>query len=379
MSEEVDNNKLKNIAIRNTESTFVAYAVPVLIYSGLVCYLGLTQTSYMAFVGLYAVCVVFITSSLIALRSVKNFTEKTGGPLLLSQLAFWLVMSHIWLFVLEEGRIGGLLFSLLMLVYTFAYGTRKMALILNTLILVGYLSVSYVAITHFAQPGDIRHELIVIAAYLPVSMFVGRVGSKLAIKKHYMRTLLEKQTQIQKELQDTLVKLDQAANTDELTKLINRREINRLLDYEYQKIQRNHSTASLVILDLDHFKLINDTYGHGGGDIVLQATARLLSNEFRVTDSVARWGGEEFIVLMPDTNQAEALAVTKRVLAKLACTLIQYDHHSLRITASGGLCQLNQDIDIPTALNIADEALYKAKASGRNQVCLQDVSEQWIG
>jgi|GEM_PF-2502106 len=376
MPDDVDENKLQKIAIRNTKSTFVAYAVPVLIYSGIVTYLELTQTSYMTFLGLYAVCVIFIMSSLITLQRIQNFTEKTGGPLLLSQLAFWLIMSHIWLFLLEEGRTGGLLFSLLMLVYTFAYGTRKLAFALNGVILIGYLSVSYVAIHHFNQPGDMAHELIIIAAYIPVSMFVGRVGTKLAVKKRYMKILVEKQAQIQQQLQDTLVKLDLAANTDELTSLINRREINRLLDYEYQKIQRNHSTASLVILDLDHFKLINDTYGHGGGDMVLTTAARLLSNEFRITDSVARWGGEEFIVLMPDTNQVEALAVTKRVLTKLACTLIQYEHHSLHITASGGLCELSHNMDVASALNMADEALYKAKASGRNRVCVQDENKQ---
>ena len=376
MSDEVDSNKLKKIALRNTKSTFLAYAVPVLLYSGLVSYLGLTQTPYATFIALYLICCIYIFSSMVAIHKVASFTHESGRPLLLSQLIFWLVMTHIWLFVLEEGRAGGLLFSLLMLVYTFSYGSVRLAVSLNAIILIGFLSISYIGINHFDQPGSMNNELIAIAAYLPVSIFVGRVGSGLAKKKRHMKTLIKKQAEIQQQLQETLVKLDQAANTDELTKLINRREINRLLDYEFQRIQRNHSTASLVILDLDHFKNVNDTYGHGGGDLVLQTTARLLSNEFRVTDSVARWGGEEFIVLMPDTSQAEAHAVTNRVLAKLACTLIQYDHHSLHVTASGGLCELNPNTDVATALNIADEALYKAKAEGRNRVCFQTINKQ---
>ena len=368
MSQDVDSKRLKDIATRNTKSTLIAYGIPVLLYSGLVSYLGLTSTPYWVYVCIYLICASFIFGSMLVIRNIRNFTHDLGGPLLFTQLVFWLVLSHIWLFTLEEGRSGGLLFALIMLVYTFAYGTLKVAVVLNTLIVLGFLSVSYVGIHVYGQRGSMMNEFITIAAYLPVSILVGRVGSKLAIRKRHMKELLIKQNKTQEQLTETLIKLEQAASTDELTGLFNRREINRLLAYEYQQIQRHHTTASLIIFDLDNFKLVNDTYGHCCGDKVIQSVANTLKDGFRVTDSVARWGGEEFIVLMPNTHLADAQQVVQRVIATIANTPVHHDEGVLKITVSAGLYELNSSISIKDALHKADEHLYHAKASGRNQL-----------
>lgn len=370
MDAESESKKLKKIAIRNTRSTLLAYAVPMLGYSAIVSYAGLSSTPYLTYVYIYLACVAFILASIAVIKSLKTFTHGMGNPLLVSQLVFWVIAYHAWLFTLEEGRAGGLLFALTMLVYTFAYGTFKLAVILNTLIVVGYLGVNYVGMEYYGQPGNVMKLLVALTAYLPVSIMVGRVGSKLAKKKHFMNNLLEKQTMIQQQLQETLIKLDQAANTDELTGMINRREINRLLDYEYQQLQRTHVPTCIAILDLDHFKRINDTYGHNCGDHVLVTVADVLKKEFRATDSVARWGGEEFIVLMPNTSQEEAKDVLERVLNKLADTKIRYDRHMLNVTCSAGLCEMDIQAGVSDTLNTADDGLYNAKNAGRNQVCI---------
>ncbi len=204
MTESKDSLKLKSIARRNIKSTLLAYAVPVFIYSGLVVLAGHTTTPYSVFVLIYAICATYIIVSMWVISRMRSFTYESGGPLLFSQLIYWLVASHIWMFLLEEGRTGGLAFALFMLVYTFAYGTWLVAVILNALIVVGYLSVSYIAIHHYQQPGTMVRELLSIAAYLPVSIMVGRVGSKLTMRKRNMKRLLAQQEQTQKQLEETL-------------------------------------------------------------------------------------------------------------------------------------------------------------------------------
>lgn len=384
MSTDVKSNRLKSIATRNTKSTLVAYAVPVLLYSGLVSYLGLTSTSYLTFVIMYAVCVVFILLSMTAIQNVKEFTYDLGAPLLLTQLAFWIIMCHIWLFQLEGGRAGGLLFSLSMLVYTFAYGTLLVAIILNTFVVVGYLAVSYFAIHVHGQPGSMTQEILAIAAYLPVSIVVGIVGSKLAIRKRKVKKLLIEQKETQHKLEITLKKLEAAASTDELTGLVNRREINRRLKYEYHRADRTKASTSIVIMDLDHFKKVNDTYGHPCGDHVLTTIAELLLSEFRVSDHVARWGGEEFMIVMPDTCPKTAQMVVQRIIDKIDRSMIHFESHVIHMTISAGIAELDPNLKLEDSLCLADERLYQAKTFGRNQVVvttfdtpLTDTLPQW--
>lgn len=371
MSQFMGSKQLQAIAARNTKSTLIAYAVPVLFYSGLVHFLALTSTPYWVYILLYGISATFILMSMSVIGRISNFTPELGVPLLYTQLAFWLVVSHVWLFTLEEGRSGGLLFALSMLVYTFAYGTAKMALLLNSLIVVGYLSVSYVGIHLYGQPGSMTREVTALAAYLPVSLLVGRVGSKLAIGKRHMKTMLAEQSQMQQQLTETLTKLEQVADTDELTGLMNRRALNRVMNYEYQQIQRGEPTGCLVILDLDYFKKINDTYGHNCGDEVLKHVAQWLTGAVRSTDSVARWGGEEFFVFMPNTCLAEARAVVERVIQIVREQRVTYRGQVLQLTVSAGLEVLNHLTSIQCALNVADERLYQAKAQGRDQLVWQ--------
>jgi len=384
MSTDVKSNRLKSIATRNTKSTLVAYAVPVLLYSGLVSYLGLTSTSYLTFIIMYAICVVFILLSMSAIKNVKEFTHDLGAPLLLTQLSFWVVMSHIWLFQLEAGRAGGLLFSLSMLVYTFAYGTLLVAVILNALVVVGYLAVSYFAIHIYGQAGSMTQEILAIAAYLPVSIVVGIVGSKLSMRKRKVKKLLQEHKTTQHKLEITLKKLEAAASTDELTGLINRREINRRLKYEYHRADRTKSSTSIVIMDLDHFKRVNDTYGHPCGDHVLTTIAEILLSEFRVSDHVARWGGEEFMVVMPDTCPKTAQVVVQRIIDKIDRSMIRFENHVIHMTISAGIAELDPNEKMEDSLCLADERLYQAKTFGRNQVVvttfdtpLTDTLPQW--
>ena len=165
--------------------------------------------------------------------------------------------------------------------------------------------------------------------------------------------------------------LERLARTDVLTSLSNRRDFYERAQQEVARAKRSGKAFSLMLLDVDFFKKINDQYGHAGGDEVLRRLSRVLSDLLREVDTPARLGGEEFVVLMPETPLEGARLVAERVRAGMEATVVELgDGRLIRFTVSIGLAQWadgEDDIDVP--LHRADEALYRAKAGGRNQVC----------
>jgi diguanylate cyclase (GGDEF)-like protein len=155
------------------------------------------------------------------------------------------------------------------------------------------------------------------------------------------------------------------ARIDYLTGIYNRLMFNELLEAELQRAGRYSSDLSLIMFDLDYFKKINDTYGHNTGDHVLKEVAQLVSDNIRAHDVFSRWGGEEFMVLIPkcDQNQADVLA------QKLRCLCEAYDFgNGLHVTASFGVTQYRSDDDAGSFIARSDEALYMAKSNGRNRI-----------
>lgn len=166
--------------------------------------------------------------------------------------------------------------------------------------------------------------------------------------------------------------LGRLATIDTVTNLYNRAEITRRMESEWQRYQRNQvdqRTFSLMMLDLDHFKEINDKYGHQVGDELLkQVSARILS-EVRGYSDIGRYGGEEFIVLLPETGMDELVKVSERVLRLVAGTPFYVSGYEIEITVSIGIATFNQfDKQLDAVIKRADDNLYKAKAAGRNCV-----------
>ena len=164
--------------------------------------------------------------------------------------------------------------------------------------------------------------------------------------------------------------LEALARTDMLTGLPNRRQFMARLAEELARVQRNPShQAALMILDLDHFKRINDRLGHPAGDKVLRMFAQLLREELRKVDSAGRIGGEEFAVLLPETDLAAARIFGERLRAKVAEASCGQSECPATVTVSIGIAQLEPaDADIGAVLSSADQALYQAKKVGRNRV-----------
>ena len=145
------------------------------------------------------------------------------------------------------------------------------------------------------------------------------------------------------------------AYKDELTNLWNRRNLYIRLDDEIKRLRQN-SVLSLAIVDIDNFKSVNDTFGHLFGDKVLKDVAHILQNNLRTKDIIVRWGGEEFIIVLPKTDAKEAKAVFNRIREMIE----KYDF-GCRITVSGGIAFVNEYIESEKLIEMADKALYKAK------------------
>lgn len=172
-------------------------------------------------------------------------------------------------------------------------------------------------------------------------------------------------------LEQANLALNQQARTDFLTKLPNRLAFSEQFELLQRQAIRQKSPFTLVLLDIDHFKAINDNYGHDAGDVVLAKMAASLSQRLRQNDVLARWGGEEFILLLPETAATGALLVCEELRQSLEQLNIVYENQPITVTATFGVAQLEQpQLELIRWQSAADLALYQGKKSGRNQVVL---------
>lgn len=203
-----------------------------------------------------------------------------------------------------------------------------------------------------------------------------RITKKLNAYKNQLEIVVEERTnelraknsQLEREIEDKQkieAKLKHLATIDSLTSIYNRRKFNEVLSYELRRDERYPGGLSLVICDLDNFKRINDTYGHNTGDEVLKSFASMVKDLIRNSDTFARWGGEEFVLLLPETGFETAMQIAEKIRQETENFLFS---DTCTITASFGVTQFLEG-DTETALiNRADEALYKAKTNGRNRL-----------
>ncbi|MGC9386300.1 MAG: GGDEF domain-containing protein [Hydrogenovibrio sp.] len=195
--------------------------------------------------------------------------------------------------------------------------------------------------------------------------------------QNYQQETLALQVQIEetsgeiKQLKKELDKATAIAKTDELTNIPNRRGFNEIMEKVMQEANDNQSSFALLLLDLDYFKNINDSFGHLVGDSILRYLAKSLHNETKGRDHIARIGGEEFVVILPNTGYDAARKVGNSIREKIAARplYVKGDKKPIKLTLSIGVAmyQLNETLD--TLFDRADKSLYLAKSSGRNRVC----------
>jgi diguanylate cyclase (GGDEF)-like protein len=219
-----------------------------------------------------------------------------------------------------------------------------------------------IAITHMAPGAALIHNSPYFSEHsfkiLSVAAPAAGIGLLVAGLIYFSHLLFPRIRQMEKDF-------NKRASTDALTRAYNRLKFDEILEREMKRATRYQKLLSVAVFDIDHFKKVNDTYGHLVGDYVLQSIADITRDNIRGTDYLLRWGGEEFIIILPETNveKAEELAV------RIKHSIEGYDFRRAgHITVSFGVTQLKKGDSDKEFIKRADDAMYKAKALGRNRV-----------
>ena len=175
------------------------------------------------------------------------------------------------------------------------------------------------------------------------------------------------------QLQAANTELHRLSSTDSLTEIFNHGHFKSMLKREFSRHSRYGSMASLVMIDIDHFKRVNDTHGHQAGDRVIRQVAEVIRKHARDVDVVGRYGGDEFAVVLPDTDKAGTKVFCERLREAVEALEVVYEGHTIRCTLSLGVADLSKPAhDHVTLVEWADQALYVAKKNGRNQVSVHE-------
>lgn len=254
----------------------------------------------------------------------------------------------VWLFIFPP---------VLMLTFGLSTGTLLMlALLLGVTVI---LFLPDIPFTHTSYSPAFRIRFLV--AILCCSVFAG-LAEYTRRRTHQLLTLLTRQ-------------LAESARTDELTGLANRRALYERLEYEQVRAQRTGRPLSISICDVDHFKSVNDKYGHQCGDKMLQSVARLLHDNVRRQDTICRWGGEEFMLLLPETDESGAARLAEKLRSLVERLEFSYCGFPVSVTLSFGVHACGPDKDIDYHIRKADQKLYMAKRQGRNQVVVGELPD----
>ena len=179
--------------------------------------------------------------------------------------------------------------------------------------------------------------------------------------------MIKEKAQLQTQLANMNRSLDLATRIDPMTGLANRRAIMEMIEQEFSRASRHQRSASIIMADLDYFKKVNDTHGFNTGDDVLVEVSRVLRGCLRNEDVCSRWGGEEFLVLLPETQLDGALAVANKIRESVAMTEFKVNRPGIQLTISLGVCEYKPNQNIFEAISRADQALFQAKLGGRNR------------
>ena len=234
-----------------------------------------------------------------------------------------------------------IMWSYPMVVFFYLYLEWRLSVLFNLLFMVGLALVGWAVL-----------EWPVYSRFLVTHLVIG------AMTLIFARTLARQQQELQ-----------QAAHTDSLTGLANRRAVQQSLDGWQRQRSRYGVPATLLLIDLDHFKAINDQTGHQAGDKLLMQVAEVLRRRARDTDIAGRWGGEEFVMILPHTHAEEARIVAEAIRSGVAALT---EAPQPMVTASIGIAELQANESPDSWIGRADIALYQAKASGRNQVIVSE-------
>ena len=215
----------------------------------------------------------------------------------------------------------------------------------------------------------VQRNLMVVA--LLIILLITMAAAIGALRSYRIKAALEGDLATRNhELEQALVRITELARHDSLTGLFNRRAMEEFGEHEVQRQQRDDKPLTIILMDVDYFKSINDQFGHGVGDETLQKLAALLKNNLRECDLIGRWGGEEFLCILPATGLEEAEQAAQRIQAALDQDAIETSAGPLNLTLTFGIAPVTDRLD--RAIQAADQAMYRGKRGGRDAVVVTD-------
>lgn len=269
-----------------------------------------------------------------------------------------MVLLHFFWLLFEDVEWSGLLWCLVMLPLFFHLLGYQRGSILVLLLISGTTWLLFWPATFYSSP----HSLEILFRFWAAYLILAWISFAVEYIRHQTR----------QRLQATWRELDIQACTDELTGLANRRGFREYLGKREQRSAHGVGNYAVILCDMDDFKQINDWYGHDVGDQVLATVGKLISSLARADDLAARWGGEEFLLLLADTDAEGAKVLAEKVRDCVATSKILVDGNQIELTMSLGVAAQQQDAPLSALLKSADTAMYKAKHRGKNSVVMAD-------
>ncbi len=292
-----------------------------------------------------------------------GYSERWQDPsLALIQITYAIAADAVAYALAGEGR--GIVSSILAVILMFSmFGLSLRQIIITSLFsLISFGS----AVAYVALHTQNSHTWSLEVANAVMILIVLSGGTFLTSRLQHLRERLHRQKQ---ELKAALEHIHQIALFDELTGLMNRRSMNELLAQECLRSDRSGRTFTVALLDIDHFKKINDNYGHRAGDIALKSFAETAEQAIRATDKIARWGGEEFLLILPETEPPSCVMnCLNRMRERITAIEINHEGQQFSFTVSIGFSTRRGNELIEHTIDRADQALYSAKQSGRDRV-----------
>jgi diguanylate cyclase (GGDEF)-like protein len=293
-------------------------------------------------------------------RCGLNERFRTDPSLTLAQISFGLTICVGSYAITGPAR--GAVMTLLVLILAFAAfslraaQSRALALYALALLSAVMLWQSRADPARYPPTVECIHFGFAVIVLAGIAVLAGRMSA--------MRGRLKQQ---KLELEHALERIGQMAMLDELTGLVNRRHMLNLMEVEQARLRRSGGSMVIALIDIDLFKRINDSHGHQAGDAVLKAFAESSRRALRAGDVLARWGGEEFLLMLPSTAPDEALAVVERLRQRLGALSFEHIAPNLKVTFSAGLSLCSGTDPLGGAIERADQGMYRAKSQGRNR------------
>jgi len=384
-----NNSRRKRILIKYTMFVFLAYSITQIatLIARLFHFSSVTYSEIL-FVTVNTLSLTVLFIIIISLK--KNISNRFVNIAFFGQFAVWLVMYTVWVITLREVRVMALFFAIMALTFLLSNSKFIQSISIAISAVVIQIAGSYFAISYLKQPGSFGLEVFYTCCFLPSAVFISYLSEQYSRQRNEVKAAkriaeqnrdalweeMQKTNQINNELEKALETIKEMAIHDELTGLYNRRHLIALLEMEKKRADRSGQCFSLVMLDIDHFKKVNDTFGHQAGDQVLQAVAHVTRDTLRAVDFCGRYGGEEFMLILEQTTKEGAEICAERLRRLVESIRISDLGDDFMVTVSLGITEYRMKEELSKTISRSDKALYQAKNSGRNRIVFFNESKE---